>query len=59
MSAASLDATVLIATYNRAAFLDRTLASIRDLTVAPGRRWEVIVVDNNSTDGSPDLGGGD
>ena len=46
----SLDATVLIATYNRAALLDRTLASVRDLRVAPDRRWDVIVVDNNSTD---------
>jgi glycosyltransferase involved in cell wall biosynthesis len=40
----------LIATYNRAALLHRTLASIRDLRVAPGRTWDVIVVDNNSTD---------
>jgi glycosyltransferase involved in cell wall biosynthesis len=48
-----LDATVLIATYNRAAFLDRTLDSLRNMTVAAGRSWEVIVVDNNSTDGTP------
>ena len=45
-------ATVLIATYNRAALLDRTLASLRRLRVAPGRRWEAIVVDNNSADGT-------
>jgi glycosyltransferase involved in cell wall biosynthesis len=44
------DATVLIATYNRAPFLDRTLDSIRGLRVAPGRQWDVLVVDNNSTD---------
>ena len=44
------DATVLIATYNRAPLLDRTLASIRRLRVAPGRTWDVIVVDNNSRD---------
>ena len=43
-------ATVLIATYNRAPLLDRTLASIRQLRVAAGRPWEVIVVDNNSSD---------
>jgi len=49
---ALLDVTVLVATYNRAAFLDRTLASIRELALAPGRTWEVIVVDNNSTDGT-------
>lgn len=49
-AAAKRDATVLIATYNRAALLDRTLASIRDVRVASGRTWDVIVVDNNSTD---------
>lgn len=46
----SIDASVLIATYNRARFLDRTLDSIRALRVEPGRRWEVLVVDNNSSD---------
>jgi glycosyltransferase involved in cell wall biosynthesis len=47
-----LDATLLIATYNRAARLDETLESIRALQVKPERRWEVLVVDNNSTDGT-------
>src|SRR5205823_5197216 len=47
---ALLDATVVIATYNRARFLDETLSSIRELCVASGRTWEVIVVDNNSSD---------
>jgi glycosyltransferase involved in cell wall biosynthesis len=46
----ALNATVLIATYNRAPFLDRTLASIRALRVSPGRTWDVVVVDNNSSD---------
>ena len=51
MSAAPvLDASVLIATYNRAALLDGTLQSIRALRVNPGRTWEVLVVDNNSSD---------
>ena len=45
-----MDASVLIATFNRAALLDETLDSIRQLRVAPGRAWEAIVVDNNSTD---------
>ena len=44
------DATVLIATYNRAALLAETLDSLRQLRVRPGRAWEVLVVDNNSTD---------
>lgn len=43
-------ATVLIPTYNRAALLDETLESLRGLRVAPGRSWNVIVVDNNSSD---------
>jgi glycosyltransferase involved in cell wall biosynthesis len=48
--AAPLDATLLIATYNRAALLGETLNSIRALRVKTGRLWEVVVVDNNSTD---------
>jgi glycosyltransferase involved in cell wall biosynthesis len=48
--ARAIDATVLIATYNRAALLDRTLASIRQLRVSAGRTWDVVVVDNNSSD---------
>ena len=43
-------ATVLIATYNRAGLLDETLSSLRALHVKAGRLWDVIVVDNNSTD---------
>jgi glycosyltransferase involved in cell wall biosynthesis len=49
---APVDATVLIATYNRAQLLDRTLKSVSSLHVADGRTWETIVVDNNSTDGT-------
>jgi len=45
----AVDATVLIATFNRAALLDATLRSIAGLR-APGRTWEAIVVDNNSRD---------
>ena len=45
-------ATVLIATYNRADLLGETLESIRRLRVRDGRQWEVIVVDNNSSDGT-------
>lgn len=44
------DATILIATYNRAALLGETLDSLRRLRVSPGRQWEVLVIDNNSTD---------
>jgi glycosyltransferase involved in cell wall biosynthesis len=40
--------SIVIATYNRADDLRATLASLAQLT--PGEPWEVIVVDNNSTD---------
>ena len=40
--------SVVIATYNRAADLRETLASLARLS--PRDSWEVIVVDNNSTD---------
>ena len=46
----TLDASVLIATFNRADLLDETLVSLRRMRVAPGLTWELIVVDNNSTD---------
>ena len=45
-----MHATVLIATYNRAALLDETLASLARMRVSPALSWEAIVVDNNSTD---------
>lgn len=41
--------TVAICTWNRAALLDQTLARMREL-VAPGVEWELLVVNNNSTD---------
>jgi len=49
MTPRAFDATVLIATYNRAALLDATLHSIAGLQ-GRGRSWEAIVVDNNSHD---------
>lgn len=41
---------VLIATYNRAALLGETLDLLAASAVPPGLTWEVVVVDNNSTD---------
>lgn len=46
-----MDATILICTYNRADLLGPTLDSIARLR-APGRAWDVLVVDNNSADGT-------
>jgi len=47
------DVTVAICTWNRAALLDRTLTRLRGLRVPTGLTWEVVVVDNNSTDATP------
>ncbi len=45
---APLDCTVLICTYNRATLLGETLDSLA--RTATSRRWDVLVVDNNSRD---------
>ncbi len=42
--------TVLICTYNRASLLCQTLDSLAGLTIPPDTTWEVLVVDNNSSD---------
>lgn len=52
---ASRDATVLIATYNRAALLDETLDSVARMRVSPALSWDVIVVDNNSHDNTAEV----
>ena len=45
-----VDATVLICTFNRAAVLGETLDSLAALRVPQGLTWDVLVVDNHSTD---------
>lgn len=45
-----MDASVVIATHNRAGLLARTLDSLAAATAALGPACEVIVVDNNSSD---------
>jgi glucosyl-dolichyl phosphate glucuronosyltransferase len=42
--------TVAVCTWNRAKVLDRTLAHLRQLGMPPGWEWELLVVDNGSTD---------
>jgi glycosyltransferase involved in cell wall biosynthesis len=46
--------TVVFATRNRAALLDRVLAAFARLHDPPGG-WKLVVVDNGSTDGTPAL----
>jgi glycosyltransferase involved in cell wall biosynthesis len=45
--------TVTIQTYNRAAVLARTLESLRSLRCPAGVEYEILIVDNNSTDETP------
>src|SRR4051812_49412007 len=46
----TLDVSVLICTYNRAALLGEMLDSLAAMRDSGTYSWEVIVVDNNSTD---------
>src|SRR5687767_3303766 len=48
MPLAPVAASVLICTYNRASLLRETLESLAGVKSA--RAWEVVIVDNNSTD---------
>jgi glycosyltransferase involved in cell wall biosynthesis len=50
----AVDASVLLATFNRARLLDETLSSLRRLRVE-GLVWEVVVADNNSTDNTREV----
>lgn len=45
-----MDASVIVCTYNRAASLRDTLAALKQLMSPPGCDWEILVVDNNSSD---------
>jgi glycosyltransferase involved in cell wall biosynthesis len=53
--AAELDVTVAICTWNRRTLLESTLGSLEQLQVSPSTRWELVIVDNGSTDGTADL----
>ena len=45
-----MEASIIVCTFNRAQSLSETLRALRAQTTAPSRRWEVIIVDNNSKD---------
>ena len=49
-----LEASVIICTYNRSASLRGLIESLIALDPIPAK-WEVLVVDNNSTDDTKDL----
>jgi len=47
--------TVAICTWNRARMLDQTLAGMRRLHIPAGHTWELLVVNNNSTDSTDEV----
>lgn len=47
--------TVAICTWNRSALLDQTLARLAEVEVPEGVRWELLVVNNASTDRTDDV----
>lgn len=54
-SAEECNLTALVCTCNHAALLRRALSALADMDVPPGFRWEVVVVDNNCTDETPEV----
>lgn len=48
-----MDITAIICTRNRAASLERALQSATRLRVPPGLSWELLIVDNGSSDATP------
>ena len=52
---AGVNITVVVCTYNRASILKDALESLATSSVAPSVSWEVLVVDNNSTDGTREV----
>src|SRR5581483_6600319 len=46
----AIDISVVICTWNRARQLDDTLRSLASLRTGCDLRWELVIVDNNSTD---------
>jgi glycosyltransferase involved in cell wall biosynthesis len=47
--------TVAICTWNRARLLDQTLAGMRQLRIPEGHTWELLIVNNNSTDDTDEV----
>lgn len=58
MADTPLDVTVVICTRNRARQLDAVLTSATRMHVPPGLRWEFLLIDNGSTDGTADVARG-
>jgi glycosyltransferase involved in cell wall biosynthesis len=50
-----VDISIVVPTHNRSGILPRTLSHIASQRVPSDLRWEVILVDNGSTDGSAEV----
>lgn len=50
-----MDITVIICTFNRASVLNTTLSSLRSLQVPTSLEWELLVIDNNSSDSTREV----
>lgn len=55
MSAAGPEISVIICCHNSEALLPQTLSHLADQVVDPSLQWEVVVVDNGSTDRTADV----
>jgi glycosyltransferase involved in cell wall biosynthesis len=47
--------SVIVCTYNRARRLEQTLKSLQEMAVPVGLPWELIIVDNNSSDNTKEI----
>ena len=50
-----MQASVIVCTYNRAESLGKTLSALCAQEVAPAVGWEIVIVDNNSRDDTPNV----
>jgi len=50
-----MDASILLCTYNRCASLETTLGTLARQRVPAGLAWELLIVDNNSRDGTREV----
>lgn len=55
MTTPGINASVIVCTYNRADSLRKTLHALAAQQLAPAASWELIVVDNNSSDHTPEV----
>jgi glycosyltransferase involved in cell wall biosynthesis len=47
--------SVVICTWNRARLLDQTLSHLQQLSIPEGVKWELVLVNNNSTDHTDEI----